>query len=597
MRRGSPACLLVAVPALLQPNPFAPAVDAAGLAFNSVTFWSVLAFLLSVGCIYYLVRWLYERRILRQQESLNRLYALSETILESHDSATVHKEIAEVSRLVAGGTHCYVLLLNASAQQLEYESGTDSPPLSAVSLSAISGAVTCFRSQTLTEVPDAENSPFVKTEIVRRLGQKALLYVPILASGACLGVIEVEDRSRKRIFSRQQKTRLRHVARLAALGLRLGDQRTLDANLHRTKKMSAVRELIEAVAETLVTPLKRLDELSRNTADNGAGVAARLAEVGRESRRALATIEQLAELANSRRGHHREVDLHELLEGVRERSIEDGRIVHLNLSRAPARIAADPEHLEQVILNLLQHGEHLLEGIGGNALQVSTNLLEQNVVISIAPPDDAKRGDPEPRVADDERLLEPESLLRLAVCQNLIEGFGGTLHVENRARRGFRIELRYPLAADTLRKKSAAPRTSSNGVSTGVMTSLIIDPDLAVQDALLYMLTERGYRVIPIATPEEGLDLCQQGQFDCVLCDARLIGGGFEIYERMRSRVGRFIFLVENGFSLDDADLPSDDCAVLHKPVEAAELDQVLDLLAPEPAEPLEETEIKTAGA
>jgi signal transduction histidine kinase len=254
----------------------------------------------------------------------------------------------------------------------------------------------------------------VKTEIVRRLGQKALLYVPILAGGACLGVIEVEDRSHKRIFSRQQKTRVRHVARLAALGLRLGDQRTLEANLHRTKKMSAVSELIEAVAETLVTPLKRLDELARITADNGAGVAARLAEVGRESRRALATVEQLAELANSRRGHPREVDLHELLEGVRERSIEDGRIVHLNLSRAPARIAADPEHLEQVILNLLQHGEHLLEGIGGNALQVSTNLLEQNVVISIAPPDDAKRGDPEPRVAGAERLLEPESLLRLA---------------------------------------------------------------------------------------------------------------------------------------------------------------------------------------
>lgn len=599
VRRYAPQCALFALPALLQPNPFAPAVDVAGRAFNSATFWSVLAVLLSVGCIYYLVRWLYERRILQQQENLNRLYALSEAILESHDPATVHKEIAEASRLVADGTHSYVLLLNASAQQLDYEAGTDSPPLSSVSLGAISGAVTCFRSQTLTEVPDAENCPFVKSEIVRRLGQKALLYVPILAGGACLGVIEVEDRSRKRIFSRQQKTRVRHVARLAALGLRLGDQRTVDANLHRTEKMSAVSELIEAIAENLVTPLKHLDELARDSAGaNGAGVAARLNEVARESRRAVATVEQLADLARSRRGHPREVDLHQLLEGVRARCVEEGRSLHLNLSRAPARIAADPEHLEQVLLSLLQHGEHLLEGIGGNSLQVSTNLLEKNVVISITPPDNAERGDPEPRVAGAERLLEPESLLRLAVCQNLIEGFGGALHVENRARRGFRIELRYPLAADTVRRKNpAAPRSDSNGVSTGVMTALIIDPDSAVQTALLHMLCERGYRAVPVATAEEGLDLCLQAQFDCVLCDSRLLAGGPEIYERIRSRVSRFLFLAETSFVPDFGGVSGNDYAVLRKPVDAVDLDRALESLAPEAAEPLEETEKQIAGA
>ncbi len=587
------------MPAFLQPNPFAPAVDAAGRAFNSSTFWIVLAFLLSAGCIYYLVRWLYERRLLQQQENLNCLYALSETILESHDPARVHKETAEVARLVAGGTHCYVLLLNSSAQQLEYEAGTDSPPLSAVSLSAISGAVTCFRSQALTEVPDAENCPFVKSEIVRRLGQKALLYVPIIAGGACLGVIEVEDRSRKRIFSRQQKTRVRHVARLAALGLRLGDQRILDANLHRTEKMSAVGELIEAVAETLVTPLKRLEELAGNAAaDNGSVIAPRLREVARDSRRALATVDQLANLANSRRGHPREVDLNQLLEDLRDRLAEDGRAVQFNLSRAPARIAADPQHLEQVLLNLLQHGEHLLEGIGADCLQVSTNLLEKNVIISIAPPDNAERGDPGPRVAADERLLEPESLLRLAVCQNLIEGFGGTLHVENRVRRGFRIELRYPLAADTLRrKKSSAPHGDSDGVSTGVMTSLIVDPDTNVQDALLFLLSERGYRAIPVATAEEALDLCDQAQFDCMFCDAGLVGDGPGFYERVRPRVSRFVFLADTTFALENAGLGSDACAVLYKPVDAAGLDRVLEPLAYEPAEPVEEPEKQTAGA
>jgi signal transduction histidine kinase len=585
--------------ALLQPNPFGPAVDAAGRAFHSATFWSVLAFLLGTGCIYYLVRWLYERRILQQQENLHRLYTLSEIILEGHDPNAVQKELAEVGRLVADGTHCYVLVLNSAAQLLEYVAGTDSPPLATVSLSAISGAVTCFRSQALTEVPDAENCPFVKTEVVRRLGQKALLYVPIMAGGACLGVIEVEDRARKRIFSRQQKTRVRHVARLAALGLRLGDQRAVQTNLHRTEKMSAVSELIEAVAETLVTPLRRLGELASGPSDdNPAEAVARLKEVARESRRAVATVERLAHLARSRRGHPQEVDVHQLLEVVRDHWIEDGRSLQLNLSRAPARVTADPEHLEQVLLNLLQHGEQLLEGIGARDLQVSTNLLERNLLISIGPSDESERGEPEPHVADDERLLEPESLLRLAVCQNLIEGFGGTLRVENRAQRGFRIELGYPLAADTLRRKQpAAPRHSSNGATSAVLTALVIDADTSVQDALLYLLSERGYRVVLVSSAEEGLDLCEQLPFDCVFCDARSSGGGIDVYDRMRSRVSRFLFLAATPLTVENGDFPGNDCAVLHKPVDAAELDHLLESLSPEPSETLEEPEKQPAGA
>ncbi len=588
---------------LLEPNPFGHAVDAAGWAFHSATFWSVLAFLLSAGCIYYLVRWLYERRILQQQENLHRLYTLSEIILESHDPNTVQRELAEVGRLVADGTHCYVLVLNSTAQHLEYVAGTDSPPLSTVSLSAISGAVTCFRSQALTEVPDAENCPFVKTEVVRRLGQKALLYVPIIAGGVCLGVLEVEDRSRKRIFSRQEKTRVRHVARLAALGLRLGDQRTVQTNLHRTEKMSAVSELIEAVAETLVTPLRRLGELAAGPSDdNPAEAVARLKAVARESRRAVATVERLASLARSRRGHPQEVDVQQFLEGLRDRWTEDGRSLQLNLSRAPARVTADPDHLDQVLWNLLQHGEQLLEGIGGRELQLSTNLLERNLLISIGPRDDSERGEPEPHMADDERLLEPESLLRLAVCQNLIEGFGGTLRVENRAKRGFRIELGYPLAGAALRRKQpAAPRHRVDGSPSTDLTALVVDADISVQDALLYMLSERGYRVVPVSTVEEGLDLCEQLQFDCVFCDARSSGGGLDVYDRMRSRVSRFFFLAPATLAVDNGDFPGQDCVALHKPVDAVELDHLLESFLPEPtealAEAIEETEKQPAGA
>jgi CheY-like chemotaxis protein len=195
-------------------------------------------------------------------------------------------------------------------------------------------------------------------------------------------------------------------------------------------------------------------------------------------------------------------------------------------------------------------------------------------------------------VADEERLLEPESSLRLAVCQNLVEGFGGTLRIESRAKRDFRIELRYPLTGDvSQRTKSAAPRHSSNGVAAPEMTALVIDSDTTVQDALLHLLTERGYRVIPVSTAEEGIDLCEHARFDCVFFDALSNGGGPEAYDRIRPLVNRFVFLADTTFAVENGGLPAKDCAVLRKPVESGELDRLLESFVPgaDTRDPIEE--------
>jgi CheY-like chemotaxis protein len=185
--------------------------------------------------------------------------------------------------------------------------------------------------------------------------------------------------------------------------------------------------------------------------------------------------------------------------------------------------------------------------------------------------------------------------LRLAVCQNLVEGFGGVLRIESRAKSGFRIELRYPLAAEALqRNKPAAPRHHSNGVSHAA-TALVIDSDTAVQDTLLQLLAERGYRVIPVSTAEEGLDLCEQAHFDCVFFDIRPSVGGLEVYDRIRSRVSRLIFLAETALTVDNGDFSGKDCAVLRKPVDARELDRLLESLTIEPAESCDNTEKQPA--
>ena len=53
---------------------------------------------------------------------------------------------------------------------------------------------------------------------------------------------------------------------------------------------------------------------------------------------------------------------------------------------------------------------------------------------------------------------------------------------------------------------------------------MLLEPDETSQRQLLTMLTSRGYRVVPVSTPEIALDLAQRLRFDIVFCSIRLPG-------------------------------------------------------------------------
>ena len=110
-------------------------------------FWTALAILLSAGCIVFLFRWLFERRILLYQEKLGALCDIADDLGTSSDASRIEQQLAEAVPSLVDATHCFLLVLNPATQQLEYRAGSDRMPTSAVSLSALSGAVTCFRNQ------------------------------------------------------------------------------------------------------------------------------------------------------------------------------------------------------------------------------------------------------------------------------------------------------------------------------------------------------------------------------------------------------------------------------------------------------------------
>ena len=164
----------------------------------STVFWTVLVLLLAGGFLYSVLLWLRGRWEEKHQTQLGSLYDLAEDVMWSSEPAAVVRRMGEILPRITDCTHAAVWILDPASQQLELQAGTEEPVSVSLSLDSMSGAVTCFRNRVMTEVADAENCPFVSQETARHLGQKSLLYMPIIADGACLGVIEVEDRDRKR---------------------------------------------------------------------------------------------------------------------------------------------------------------------------------------------------------------------------------------------------------------------------------------------------------------------------------------------------------------------------------------------------------------
>ena len=81
-----------------------------------------------------------------------------------------------------------------------------------------------------------------------------------LVDGSCLGVIEVEDRDRKRTFSLEQKAVIEQVASMACLGLQISRQRSIKDQVHRAEKLATLRELVHEIGNELRSPSKKSSE-------------------------------------------------------------------------------------------------------------------------------------------------------------------------------------------------------------------------------------------------------------------------------------------------------------------------------------------------
>jgi CheY-like chemotaxis protein len=170
------------------------------------------------------------------------------------------------------------------------------------------------------------------------------------------------------------------------------------------------------------------------------------------------------------------------------------------------------------------------------------------------------------------KVEETASVLGLA--RSFVAGHGGEVRLVLKNSQDPRFEVELPAAN---RDHAAAPMAGAQSDPSRILTTLLIEPDEAVQRHLLGLLSARACRVVPVNNSDTGLDLAQRLKFDAAFCSVHAPGLNWvELSERMQSRVGGFILLSDSYDAELSADFEGDGRFVLSKPVQEPELERVL---------------------
>lgn len=546
--------------------------------------WGVLAILLLVGCVIMFLKSRYEGAGFELQKKIDLVHEAAEQVMAASDRQEVLDVITRAGPEVLGVSASSVLLMSGQARQLAYMGSSSSEARPPVAINAISGPMTCFRARETTDVPDAESCPFLDKEIVAKRKQRSLLLVPVMSGDKCIGVLEFEDCKRKRLFTPEERFRGEHLAKLTALGLRLCEQRQMVEQLHRTEKLAAVGELANAMAQELQVPFEQIEKIASNVPFGSSvhDLEDRLRDVTRLLDRASGSLDRLVRFATPDSGTAQQIDinglLRELLTELRRGMGPEQAKIKLGLSKRTAVVLADPTQLRQIFQILVRHALHYLDRIQGRTLQIHTAVQNGRVVTAMGPM--AQPDQPIRTSLANKDGEEDASSLGLSVCQSLIERAGGALQIERSATLGFRIEVEYPSFSQESDSEEHLS-LSSVGTRSGAMTALVVDPDGAVQAALVQSLAAQSYRAIPVSTGEQALEMSQKMRFDWVFCDLRLQPvSALEVYEHTRDRVDRFVFLADEASTSQNPEIFREEGrAVLRKPFTPEDVEQLIERL------------------
>lgn len=514
--------------------------------------------------------WVRERRMGAQRNMVQTFYSLGEDVIAIASPLEILQRLTGVlpRALNVSGIHLYIH--NRATRMLDrVGAAADAAPVSVAAHapegSLPLGPAVCFRNQALLTISKTRSSPFFPDGRPGRT-PGSVMFVPLFAEQEALGVLELYDWKPEHEFKLDERVLTQHLANQIGIALRLAEEKTVREQLFRSEKLAAVGQLISGIATELRAPLESISSLAEHIVTAPAATWEDFHTISAEAHKASDIVSRLVSFMQPERGDAKRIELNGLLSGLFEFRRQEwqsrGFDVKVILSPGPIHVLGSQGQLERVFLDLLVQAEHTLAESAEPRLIVATSVLAHRALVEIEYTTGASKAA--------WGGLPPAAMAAHVdgVARGIVRSHGGELRMTRSAQGDCRLEIELP----------AAPAGAvETGVAVRAFTCLVVEPDGGAREELVRMLTQRGCRVIPATSGEEGSGLVQRMRFDVAFCSVRLPGlNWIEFSEGIRNDVGAFVLLTE-GFDFElSRGLLSAESHVLTKPVIEPELDHVL---------------------
>jgi CheY-like chemotaxis protein len=284
---------------------------------------------------------------------------------------------------------------------------------------------------------------------------------------------------------------------------------------------------------------------------------ARIDSVQRATDRAAALTDDLMAFSRQRVDEPEPFDLHELLLGVREllhQVLGTGVTLELQLDAAPATLVADPNRIEQAVLNLVVNARDAMPSGGRVTIATRTEPAPARaLVLSVS---DTGAGMDEVTRA---RIFEPffttkppgfGTGLGLSTTDDIVRGAGGTIQVDSRRGHGTVFTLTFPaLVTDLHPDQPDVLDLTDDGA--GAPTVLVVDDESDVRSLVAEILRGSGYRVIAAPDGDAAIALLERAHqsIDLLVTDVVMpVMSGTDLAARVTHRSPATRVLFVSGF-------------------------------------------------
>ena len=324
----------------------------------------------------------------------------------------------------------------------------------------------------------------------------------------------------------------------------------LEEQLLHAQKMEAVGRLAGDVAHdfnNLLAVMRGHAELLDDDLRVLGQARTRLASMQRATAKAAALTEDLLAYSRRRTDEPEVIDLHEVITAAHEMLLQlvgDSVVIDLRLDASNTSVHADPNRIEQVLVNLVVNAIDAMPS--GGTLTIATSNPSSQVRpgpwVALAVTDTGIGMTPAVR----RRIFEPffttkppgsGTGLGLSTASEVVRHCGGIMSVESEPGNGTTFVIILPVAAIPV--DAEEPDSAATGsIDLRPETILVVDDELDVRTVAIDMLRRSGYQVLEAADARGALELIATSDHavGLVLSDVVMPGtGGPELADQIRT--------------------------------------------------------------